>query len=133
MPKQYTFPSLFDDALQIHISKLKNWGYLDVNKIKEGAIKWSRNGNKRGSISIKVNTMSQQPFVELDYKHNEEPYRYKVYLVSVPSNLEKGVIWCFLCPQTNKRCRNLYLINGRFLHREAFKISMYESQTQSKK
>ena len=60
-------------------------------------------------------------------------YNYKVHLVSVPSNLGKGIVWYFLCPETNKRCRKLYSIGGYFLHREAFKGCMYESQIQSKK
>jgi len=51
----------------------------------------------------------------------------------MPYNLGKGLIWYFLCPQTNKRCRKLYSIGGYFLHREAFSGCMYETQTQSKK
>ena len=51
----------------------------------------------------------------------------------MPSNLGKGLIWYFLCPQTNKRCRKLYSIGGCFFHREAFNGCMYETQTQSKK
>ncbi|RUA07181.1 MAG: hypothetical protein DSY82_08590, partial [Flavobacteriia bacterium] len=58
---------------------------------------------------------------------------YKVELVSLPSNIGKGQVWYFLCPQTNKRCRKLYSIDGYFLHREAFKGCMYESQVKSKK
>ena len=54
-------------------------------------------------------------------------------LVSVPSNLGKGVIWYFVCPHTGKRCRKLYLADTYFYHREAFKGCMYEKQTQSKK
>ena len=38
---------------------------------------------------------------------------------------------CFL-PQTKKRCRKLYLIEGYFLHRNAFNGCMYECQTHSK-
>ena len=51
----------------------------------------------------------------------------------MPSNLGKGIIWYFLCPKTNNRCRKLYLVDGLFLHREAFTGCMYESQTVSKK
>jgi len=133
MPKPHTFPTLYDEALQIHISKLKEWEYLNPEQIKSGTLTWSSNGNKTGSISIRVNTHSEQPYIELDYKSNDEPRNYKVHLVSVPSNLGKGVIWYFLCPQTNKRCRKLYSIGGYFLHREAFNGCMYETQTQSKK
>ncbi len=133
MPKPYTFPTLYNEALQIHISKLKGWGYLDPEQIKSGTLNWSRNGNPIGSISIKVNTHSEQPYIELDYKYREEPRNYKVYLTSTPSNLNRGEIWYFICPQTKKRCRKLYSIDGYFLHREAFNGCMYETQTQSKK
>ncbi len=133
MPKPYTFPTLYNEALQIHISKLKGWGYLDPKQIKSGTVNWSRNGNPTGSISIQVNTHSEQPYIELDYKYRDEPRNYKVYLTSTPSNLNKGKIWYFICPQTKKRCRKLYSIGGYFLHREAFNGCMYETQTQSKK
>ena len=133
MPKPYTFPTLYNESSQISISKLKEWKYLCPEQIKSGTITWSRNGNQTSSISIKVNTQSEQPYIELDYKYRDEPRNYKVRLVSTSSNLGKGFIWYFLCPQTSKRCRILYLINGYFLHREAFKGCMYETQTQSKK
>ena len=133
MPKPYTFPTLYNEALQLSISKLKGWGYLAPGQIKSGSITWSRNGRQTGSISIKVNTKSKQPYIELYYKHRDEPRNYKVYLTSTPSNLKKGVVWYFVCPQTKKRCRKLYLIDGYFLHREAFNGCMYETQTQSKK
>ena len=133
MPKFPTFPTLYDEVLQISITKLKEWSYLNPEQIKSGTITWSRNGRQTGSISIKVNTHSEQPYIELDYKYRDEPRNYKVRLVSIPSNLGKGLIWYFLCPQTKKRCRKLYSIGGYFLHREAFNGCMYETQTQSKK
>jgi len=133
MPKPHTFPTLYNEALQIHISKLKEWGYLNTKLIKKGTITWSSNGEKTASISITVNTYIEEPYIELDYKFNGDPRKYNVRLVSLPSNLGKGRIWYFLCPVTNKRCRKLYSIGGYFLHREAFNGCMYESQTQSKK
>jgi len=133
MPKPHTFPTLYNEALQISVSKLKEWEYLNPEQFKSGTLTWSRNGNQTGSISIKVNTQSEQPYIELDYKYRDEPRNYKVSLVSLPSNLGKGLIWYFLCPQTNKSCRKLYSIGGYFLHREAFNGCMYETQTQSKK
>ncbi len=132
MPKPHTFPTLYDEVLQISITKLKELEYLNPEQFKSGIITWSRNGNQTGRISIIVNTQSQQPYIELDYKYGDEPRNYKVSLVSVLSNLGKGVIWYFLCPQTNKRCRKLYSISGYFFHREAFNGCMYESQTYSK-
>ena len=133
MPKPYTFPTLYNEALQLSISKLKGWGHLAPGQIKSGTINWSRHGESAGSISITANTRSEQPYIELDYKYRDEPRKYKVYLTSTPSNLNRGEIWYFICPQTKKRCRKLYSIGGYFLHREAFNGCMYETQTQSKK
>jgi hypothetical protein len=133
MPKPHTFPTLFDEVLKLNISKLKEWGYLNPKQLQNGTITWSRNNNKTGSISIKANTLTNEPFIELDYHFRDEPRSYKVYLTSIPSNLGKGVVWYFLCPETNKRCRILYSIGGYFLHREAFNGCMYESQTWSKR
>lgn len=132
MPKSSTYPTLYNEALQIHISKLKGWGYLDPNQIKSGRLNWSRNGNPTGQISIEANTHSEKPYIELDYKFKGEPRNYKVYLVSIPSNLNRGKVWYFVCPHTNKRCRVLYSIGGYFYHRAAFRGCMYEKQTQSK-
>ena len=37
--------TLYDEVLQIHISKLKEYGYIDPEQIKSGTLNWSRNGN----------------------------------------------------------------------------------------
>ena len=133
MAKFPTFPTLYNEALQISISKLKGWGYLDPEQIKSGTLNWSRNGNPTGSISIQANTHSEQPYIELNYKCDKAPVNYRVQIVSAPSNLGKGVVWFFVCPRTGKRCRKLYLVDTYFYHREAFNGCMYVTQTQSKK
>jgi len=133
MPKPHTFPTLYNDALQLSVTKLKEWEYLNPEQLKNGTITWSSNGNQTGRISITVNTKRETPYIKLDYQYNDEPRNYEVRLISLRSNLGKGLIWYFLCPTTNKRCRKLYSIGGYFFHREAFKGCMYESQIQSKK
>ena len=132
MAKYPTFPTLYDEVLQINISKLKEWSYLNSKQIKSGTISWSRNGIQVGRISIQGNINSDVPYIELDYKYRNELRNYKVRLVSIPSNLGKGLIWYFNCPVTKKNCRILYLIAGFFLHREAFNGCMYDCQTKSK-
>lgn len=133
MPKPHTYPTLYDDCLQLDISFLRKQGYLKLNQCKSYTHRWSRNGSPTGSILIKINTQSEQPYIELDYKYKGEARNYKVILVSMPSNLGKGLIWYFICPHTKKRCRKLYLIGGYFLHREAFKGCMYKIQIESKR
>lgn len=133
MPKPHTFPTLYDEVKTVSISFLTKHGYLKPNKLKAGSIHWSRNGENLGSISIKVCTYSESPYLEFDYKCNEAPINYRVQLISAPSNLGKGVVWYFICPHTGKRCRKLYLADTYFYHRSAFRGCMYEKQTQSKK
>lgn len=132
MPKPYTFPTLYNDALQIDINKLKRWGYLKANQEKKGTLNWSRNGNLIGSITIIANTIEEKPYIVLDYNYKGDSRHYQVYIGSKLSNLNKAKIEFFICPKTNKHCRKLYSIGGMFLHREAFKGCMYESQTKSK-
>ena len=43
MPKPYTFPTLYNEAFQLSISKMKEWEYLNPEQIKTGTITWSRN------------------------------------------------------------------------------------------
>jgi|TARA_B110000908_G_C9998073_1_gene332867 hypothetical protein len=132
MPKISTLPTLYDEVLQLSISMLKEWKYLNIEYIKSGKITWKSNGKITDSILISVNTYGEQPYIRLNYKYKDEQRNYKVRLVSELSNLGKGFIWYFLCPQTNKRCRKLYSIGGYFFHRDAFSGCMYEIQTRSK-
>jgi hypothetical protein len=133
MPKPHTYPTLYDEVKTVSISFLTKHNYLKPNQRQSGIISWSRNGDRTGSISIQVNTQSEQPYIELDYKCNEAPINYRVQLVSAPSNLGKGVVWYFVCPRAGKRCRKLFLADTYFYHRSAFTGCMYEKQTQSKK
>ena len=133
MPKPHTFPTLFNDLKTVSISFLAKNGYLKPNHFQNGTITWSSNGIKTGSILIWVSTQPGRPYLELDYKCNGAPVKYKVQLVSAPSNLGKGVVWYFICPNTNKRCRKLYLADTYFYHRSAFRGCLYKTQTYSKK
>jgi len=132
MAKFTSFPTLYEEVKQIHLSKLKEWDYLNPGQIKEGTLSWSMNGKDTGSISIRVNTLTEEPFLELDYKCGDIPINYQVKLVRLPSNLGIGYVWYFLCPKTQKRCRILYLVDGYFYHRRAFTGCYYEQQIESK-
>lgn len=132
MPKPYTSPSLYNELKTLSVSLLKKCGYLRANQIQSGTLTWSRNGDKIGSISILVNTQTGVPYLELDYRCNDIPINYRVILASMPSNLGKGLVWYFVCPQTKKHCRKLHLAGNYFYHRSAFNGILYESQTYNK-
>lgn len=128
-----TNPTIIDDLLQLPISKLKELKYLTPNSQKGGTLTWTRNGRTSGEIYIQTNISNENPYIELNYNYLGEPRKYKVYLMTVPSNLGKGKVWLFVCPHTGKKCRKLFLISGYFLHREALKGGMYNSQVKSKR
>lgn len=134
MGRYSTFPALLDESKTIDITNLRKWDYLIPGEVKSGTIHWSISGQRYSSVSIQVNMFSSSPYLELSYKIGEDSINYKILLVSIPSNLNKGVLWYFVCPLTGKRCRKLHLVSGSyFLHRTAFKGSLYEKQTYSKK
>ncbi|TXD47726.1 hypothetical protein [Polaribacter sp. IC073] len=107
--------------------------YFRPNKKTGGTINWTMRGENSGSISIKVTISDENKYIDFDYSCNKQDYNYRIYLVSVKSNLNKGVILYFKCNFTGIRCRKLHLVNGRFQHRTAQKNGMYSTQTKSKK
>ena len=133
MPKPHTFPTLFDECKKLTISDLKRWNYLKPNQNLNGVITWSRGGEKTGSISIVTYTSPEENYIELNYRSNGTPINYRVQLVTMPSNLGKGLIWFFRCQRTGRKCRNLYLADTYLFHRKAFRNCMYDCQTQSHK
>lgn len=133
MGRYSKIPDLLNECDTVSITSLSQWGYLKPGMMQRGTITWSRNGNKLGCIDIAVNTNSECPYLELDYCYRQAPIKYRVQLVSMSSNIGKGLVWYFLCPATGKRCRKLYRVGPRFLHRGAHTGPgcMYETQTYS--
>jgi len=131
MSRCSTSPALYDEMKTLRISYLYRNNYLKLGFKTSGIINWVSNGDVTSSISISVTNRSINPFITLEYTSNSTPISYNVQLVSIPSNLGKGVIWYFICPATRKRCRKLYLCGGYFYHRTAFRGCMYEKQTYS--
>ena len=132
MGRYGNYSKLIEDCKTISISKLKEWNYL-TNGTKSGVINWSRNGENTGSINIECIISENAKFIILSYNSNGKDIKYKVEIESISSNLGKGEILYFVCPETNKYCRTLYLNNGYFLHRTAFNDLIYSKQVESKK
>lgn len=59
MPKTPTFPTLYNNSLQLSTTKLKEWGYIKPNQFKSGSLSWSNHGETTGSISISVDTYEE--------------------------------------------------------------------------
>lgn len=134
MGRPHALPDLYDSVLRLRMALLKKDGFIRPNVKTSGVVTWHDwYGEKRASIRVEVNTATDSHYIMLDYRYGDNPRRYRVNIAYRPSNLGKGKIAYFVCPQTGKLARILYSIGGYFLHREAFRGAMYECQTQSKR
>jgi len=116
----------------VSITKLKAWGYLEYG-VKSGIISWSISGEVHSRIGIKSTILEHKKYITLEYTQNGESIKYDVRIESIPSNLGKGAIYYFVCPNTGKHCRKLYHNSKYFLHREAFRYFYYDKQIEPKK
>ncbi len=134
MARSSTLPTLFDQMKRLAISDLKRSNCLVDGCYSSGLVSWGLDGATTDNLAIVVDLTGSRQYMELNYTVNEEEYiNYRVHLVKIPSNLGRGSVWFFECPQTGKRCRILYLAGTHFLHREACRGLMYKCQTQSKR
>jgi hypothetical protein len=129
MPKFPTIPVIIDYRLVIKVSD------FNINSLKAGyrytfPLSWySSRTHQRTLVNAEVVMEQQYPYIVLNYELYGKSISYEVALVSIPSNIGRGVIWYFLCPQTFARCRKLHFVNGRFYHRSAFPGYLYDLQT----
>ena len=132
MPKPFTCPNLVDDYLLIRVSTFTNKNFMRPNMLMTRGIYWNVQSGEKPEIKIGIDTSNglEAHFI---YKVNDENREYIIPIVSVPSNLSKGIVYYFLCPRSGKKCRKLFLYNGWFMHREAIPNGMYWSQTHSKR
>ena len=136
MARLSSFTEAIDECITLKISKLKDWGFLhpDVQSY-SNVMTWSDRGQPTASMNYTIqNEDHDTKSLILKYDYKGEPTTHKIPIVSVPSNLGKGVRWYFMCTTTDKRCMNLILPSGYryFAHRSAFPNLMYHSQKQSK-
>lgn len=67
--------------------------------------------------------------------NEKKDFDYKIYITKVKSNLGKGEVLLFVCPESARYCRKLFMCYGytRFKHRLAYSNRIYyKTQTSSK-
>lgn len=119
MPKPATTPVIIDSLRCISIKMLKTKGFLQKERTIEGEITWNNSVTKEltASVGIEIDTNTNRPYIRLNYSTEKKDYNYPVYLVKSISNLGKGCVWFFICPDTGKRCLKLYLKDEYFISR----------------
>jgi hypothetical protein len=121
MPKPATTPVIIDSLRCLSIKMLKSRGLLQKERTIEGEITWNNSITKElsASVGFEIETNTEKPYIRLNYSIEKKNFNYPVYLVKIPSNLGKGCIWYFICPDTGNRCLKLYLNDEYFISRVA--------------
>jgi hypothetical protein len=131
------------ESLRIELSYLLKHKYIEKDCIKYCTLSWTdAHGNNSGSISLICSYLDfiSGKYIELDYtitsRDGEKTnHNYKIELIEQDSNLGKGKVLYFLCPQTGQKCRILYKAYGSpiFKSRNAYRYRLYYDCQQSSK
>lgn len=131
MARQKKVLGYTDHLNKLSITMLRKAGFLRTQGYQLRSIRWDE--TDREIVSVVVNTSDIHPYVLISHNQPSRLIKYKVPLTTIPSNLGKGKLWYFLCPQTNKRCRVLYFNENHFSHRTGLRNHYYFLQTMSHK
>lgn len=124
------------EVIRIELSYLLRQGFIKRNQELSGMLTWS-NGSRISFASVFT---EKESYIRLSYyleSHTGERtnHDYKIQLTTIPSNLGKGEVIYFVCPQTGRRARILYRCYGSPIWkcRTAYQYRIYyESQQCSK-
>lgn len=141
MGRRATGAECCEESKRIELSYLLRKKYLDKGEKRAGKINWTCRGEPSGNIWLYAYWTETEKYIRLLYTLTDRSsgetidYDYQIQLVSVPSNLGKGEVLYFLCPESGKRCRILYCAYGyhKWKSREAYSHRLYyQCQTASK-
>lgn len=118
---------------RLELTYLLKKKFLVKGEIRTGRIYWTYRGKPNGNITVYGCLKENEKYVRLvystkDYRDGETyEYDYKIQLTAIPSNLGKGEVLYFVCPETGKRCRVLYCAydSHTWKAREAYNRRLY--------
>ena len=120
----------------LSVTACKRLGYFTPQAKTSGVVRWTRNRDGKteeiASIRLETNLTGAVPYAVLTYNYKGTPVRSELTLRFRPSNLKHGTgYYYFVCPVTGLSCRKLYLVNGRFVGRMAFR-PLYSQQAETR-
>lgn len=131
MAKPPTNPALIDCLPKIPVSVLgAGFGIPESGGAKCLRLKWGAD-----SVVLVYEKEVREPYVCAISTAGAGSLSCKRFrLICKPSNIGRGLVWYFVCPETEKACRALYLAKNGVVSRWALQAggALYESQAQSK-
>ena len=113
---------------RIKASDFRKSGLFNSLEIKSGKLTLTEN------LKFRFTYYPEESLIQLMYKAESEVFSYYIELVEIKSNLGKGIIYNFICPETKNRCRQLYFDYSTltFKSRNGIKGHYYSEQKKSK-
>lgn len=115
-------------------------GYIKKDSNVNGVLKWEDGSSASfESVFHEGDRYIRVSYSLTDRKGNDTYYDYRIYFDTVPSNLGKGDVVYFLCPESNERARILYMAygHGKYAHRNFyynnFGLRVYYTSQQTSK
>ena len=127
-----------NDLYTISISALRKLQFFNSAGYKEEPITFKyRNAgsgamHELGTIMIRVSIQDGNWYTGFEYTADGIDYCYQVELVQLQSNLGKGFLWYFLCPELKVRCRKLYFYQDIFVSRKCLIGGLYKDEAKTK-
>lgn len=92
--------------------------YIVRNTETMGVMQWTQGQ----SVNFECKIGKFEKYLRLMYSMGKRDYDYKIFIVELLSNLGKGTVLYFRCPESGKRSRVLFSAYGepRFLNREYY-------------
>ncbi len=132
MKKQDDMVTVIEDYLRLTVRDCKRMGYFTPKASTHGVVRWTQGAEVVASVSFETNLTGTVPFAVLSYRYKGEQVTTNLTLRFKPSNLKAGTgFYYFVCPVTGLSCRNLYLVNGKFVSRTAFR-PLYRKQAETR-
>lgn len=121
-----------EDYLRLTVKDCKRLGFFVPQHDSTGVVRWTQGKNLIASVSFRTNLTGAVPYAALTYQYKGTPVHTELTLRFKPSNLKGDTgYYYFVCPVTGLSCRNLYLVNGQFVSRTAFR-PLYRTQAETK-
>ena len=122
-------PLILEHCLSLNVATFRH--DLARNIAWRNSVHWTVRDKETASISYCFYPCADQPLLMLRYSIDGQDVTQHIQLEAVPSNLNRGRYWFFICPVSGRRCKKLHLIRGLFQHRTALSGVFYQQQART--
>lgn len=129
MGRYSTGAATTDESIRLELSYLLKSKILQKGAMVSGILSWTSGAN----VSYLCKYGDDEAWIHLRYTHtdnhtgNKTDYDYRIEFERKVSNLGRGEVLYFICPESGRTCRKLYMAYGypKFKSRQAYSNRIY--------